>query len=204
MEVYINGTAGGIAFVNYSVCYGVGIYPDEWTLILTSSTPVTNGVLALWNTSSLLEGETYTVRLLVYDTADQVSEDRAIVVVNSAPDAPTITGKLKGNPGKEYEYTFNAIDLDGDDVKYYIDWDDGDSDETGLNPSGEDVKVKHTWDNDGTYTIRVYAEDEFGFTGPEGTLTVTMPRNRAINTPFQRFLQQHPNLFLILRLLFQR
>ena len=48
------------------------------------------------------------------------------------------------------------------------------------------------------------AEDEFGLIGPEATLTVTMPRSRAINTPFQWFLQQYPNLFPILRLLFQR
>jgi hypothetical protein len=126
---------------------------------------------------------------------------------NQPPNAPTITGRLKGNAGKEYEYTFNALDPNGDNVKYHIDWDDGDSDETGLNPSGEDVKVKHTWDNDGTYTIRAYAEDEFGLVGPEATLTVTITKgkNRAITSPFQWFLQQHPYLFPILqKILLQR
>jgi hypothetical protein len=120
---------------------------------------------------------------------------------NQPPGAPTITGKLKGNPGKSYEYTFNAIDPNGDNVKYYIDWDDGDSDETGLYPSSTDVKVKHTWDSDGTYTIRAYAEDVFGLVGPEATLTVTMPRNRAINGFFLRFLEQFPILQKILLLL---
>ncbi|GAG91213.1 unnamed protein product, partial [marine sediment metagenome] len=108
---------------------------------------------------------------------------------NRPPDTPTITGETNGQIGVEYEYTFNAVDPDGDNVKYYIDWDDGDSEETGFNPSGTDVKVKHTWNNEGTYTITAYAEDTNGLIGPEGTLSVSMPRNRATQTPFLQFLQ---------------
>ena len=36
------------------------------------------------------------------------------------------------------------------------------------------------------------------------TLHVTMPKNRAIQTPFKWFLQQYPNLFLLLKILLQR
>jgi uncharacterized protein YxeA len=129
------------------------------------------------------------------------NEDLKYATVNQPPGAPTITGPTSGKVGKEIEFTFNAVDPDGDNVKYHIDWDDGDSDETGLYPSGEDVKVKHTWDSDGTYTIRAYAEDEFGLVGPEGTLTVTMPRNRATsNVLFYRLLEQFPLLQKLLLL----
>ena len=124
--------------------------------------------------------------------------------LDESPNIPMISGETSGNAGTEYEYTFNAIDPDGDDVKYHIDWDDGNPEETGFNPSGDDVKLKNTWNNEGTYTITAYAEDEYGLVGPEGTLTVIMPRNRAINTPFLNFLQQYPNLFPMLSLLFQR
>ncbi|MCK5635984.1 MAG: PKD domain-containing protein, partial [Thermoplasmatales archaeon] len=103
-----------------------------------------------------------------------------------------------------YEYTFNAVDPDGDNVKYHIDWDDGDSEETGFNPSGTNVKVKHTWSEEGTYTIKVRAKDTNDLIGLWGTLTVTMPRNRATQRPFLSFLQQHLNLFPILQMLLQR
>jgi hypothetical protein len=124
--------------------------------------------------------------------------------LNQPPSAPIIDGETNGKNGIEYEYTFNAVDPDDDNVRYHIDWDDSNSETTDFFSSGTDVKVKHTWDNEGTYTITAYAEDEFGLAGPEGTLTVTMPRNRAINTPFQWFLQQYPNMFPILRLLLLR
>jgi hypothetical protein len=126
---------------------------------------------------------------------------------NKPPGAPTIIGETEGKVGVEYEYTFNAVDPDGDDVKYFVDWDDGDPEETGFNPSGDDVKLKNTWNSKGTYTITAYAEDTNGLVGPEGTLIViiTKGKNRAINSPFQWFLQQHPYLFPILQmLLFQR
>jgi len=53
--------------------------------------------------------------------------------------------------------------------------------------------------------ITAKARGTFGQDGPESTLTITMPRNKAYtNTPFQWFLQSHPNLFPILQLLLQR
>jgi hypothetical protein len=120
---------------------------------------------------------------------------------NQAPNKPTITGETEGKVGVEYEYTFNAVDPDGDDVKYFVDWDDGEPEETGFNPSGDDVKLKNTWNSKGTYTITAYAEDTNGLVGPEGTLTVIIKKgkNRVITSPFQWFLQPHPNLFPILR-----
>ncbi|GAG94715.1 unnamed protein product, partial [marine sediment metagenome] len=87
----------------------------------------------------------------------------------NAPNAPIIEGPASGKVGNELEYTFNAEDPNGDDVKYHIDWDDGNSETTTFNPSGKDVKVKHNWSEEGTYTIKAAAEDTNGLVGPWGS-----------------------------------
>ena len=126
--------------------------------------------------------------------------------INEPPYKPTIDGPTSGEAGTEYDYTFKAVDPDGDDLYYYIDWDD-DTFEEWIGPysSGEEVIVAHTWSEQGTYIIKAIAKDCcWGAESPESTFPVTMPRNRAINTPFLNFLQNHPNMFPILRLLLQR
>ena len=120
---------------------------------------------------------------------------------NQAPGAPTITGPTTGNAGTSYPYQFTSVDPDGDDIaEYIVNWDDG-PDETVTGPfiSGSPATASHTWTVQGTYTIRAKAKDIYGAVGPEGTLIVTMPRNRVINNPFLRFVQNHPDVFPILR-----
>jgi hypothetical protein len=122
---------------------------------------------------------------------------------NNAPNAPIITGETSGTAGKEYQYTFNAVDPDGGDVYYWVQWDDGcpSVEWIGPFPSGVDVKLNHTFANQGTFTIGAKARDVFDAESDWGELTVTMPRNRAMtNLLFLRFLEQFP----ILRLLLQR
>ena len=120
---------------------------------------------------------------------------------NLAPDAPSIEGQTKGNTGTSYDYILNAIDPEGDDVKYIIDWGDGNSDETDFSASGEDVTLSHSWSAKGTYIIKVKAEDIFGLESTETELEVSMPRVRSINNLFLRLLNQLPNRFIILRYL---
>ena len=175
---------------------------DEWI------GPYKSGELAKVN-HTWTSPDDYEIRAKAKDTNDAESEWSEVypvtIVENEPPNAPIITGETNGKIGVEYEYTFNAEDPDGDNVKYFIDWGDGDPEETGFNPSGDDVKLKNTWNSKGTYTIRAYAEDEFGLVGPEGNLTVIITKkSRAITSPFLNFLQNHPNLLPILKLLLQR
>jgi len=100
---------------------------------------------------------------------------------NNPPSAPTISGQKSGKAGKEYEYTFNAVDPDNHKVIYIIDWGDNTTDMTGYNGSGIDVQLSHTWSNKGTYIILVYAKDIHGAQGPESTYEVSMPKNKAVN-----------------------
>jgi len=125
------------------------------------------------------------------------------VNIGYVPGAPDITGRTSGKAGESYQYSFKSIDPDMDDIaEYIVDWGDDTGVETLTGPfiSGEYVFESHTWTDPGDYVITAKAIDVDGFEGPEGTLSITMPRNKAVtNTLFQRFLQQFPNSFPILR-----
>ncbi len=124
---------------------------------------------------------------------------------NLPPDKPLITGPTSGKADTPYTYTFTSTDPDGDDVSYYIKWGDGDTtDWTTFQPSGPlGYSESHTWSSQETYTIKAKAKDIYGAESDWAELTVTMPRNKAINKPFLNFLENHPNLFPLLRLLTQ-
>ena len=117
------------------------------------------------------------------------------------PEAPDIAGPASGNAGTPYDYDFTAIDPDGDNVKYYIDWGDETNEWTEFAASNTPVTVSHTWAEQGDYVITAYAQDSNGMDGPESTLPITMPRNRAYNSLFLQFLQNHPNILPIIRYL---
>ncbi len=73
---------------------------------------------------------------------------------------PVISGPTFGAPGVEYEYTFVAEDPEGDDIWYFIDWDDTTfEDWFGPYPSGTVVTVSHSWSEVGTYEIRAKSKD---------------------------------------------
>ena len=57
----------------------------------------------------------------------------ALFDYTETPYAPDIDGPPRGNAGTEYEYKFNADDPNGDNVKYHIDWGDGNTETTGFN-----------------------------------------------------------------------
>ena len=87
---------------------------------------------------------------------------------------------------------------------YYIEWGDDTAEEwIGPYPSGEIVTVKHTWSEEGLYCLRVKAKDNNGLESGWGTLEVTMPKNKAINTPFlnflENFLENHPLIYQLLQ-----
>jgi len=119
---------------------------------------------------------------------------------NAPPGAPVITGENNGNTGTEYEYTFAAVDPDGDDIaEYIVDWGDETGETiTGPFASGAEATASHTWDEDGDYTITAKAKDINGLVGPEGTLIVTMPVNKPVvqgQTVYLQFVQMLQNLF---------
>ncbi|EMR74656.1 PKD domain protein [Thermoplasmatales archaeon SCGC AB-540-F20] len=133
-----------------------------------------------------------------------------IRIGNEAPDAPDIEGPtVKPVPrslpkqGEPINYTFKSTDPDGDNVSYYIDWNDGDfEDWFGPHESGEEVVVNHTWSAEGVYTVRAKAKDIYGAESDWGTLEVTIPKNKqSHNIWFLHWLERFPILQKILDVL---
>jgi len=121
---------------------------------------------------------------------------------NIKPDTPlTPTGPSTGKINEEHQFITSTIDMDKDKVFYYFKWGDG-SNSGWLGPylSGVEVNATHKWNEKGDYTVRVKAKDTWGAESEwSDPLAVTMPKNKAIKTPFLRFLENHPHLFPLLR-----
>ena len=83
------------------------------------------------------------------------------ITSTNPPDKPILSGPSNGEIGKEYVYTSVTTDLDGDQIYYLFDWDDGSVvDWVGPYNSGETYSATHTWYNQGNFTIRVKAKDD--------------------------------------------
>jgi hypothetical protein len=82
-------------------------------------------------------------------------------------------------------------------------WGDGQYSEW-LGPfnSGETADSSHSWNKTANYQVRVKAKDSYEQeTDWSQPLTVTVPRSKSINSPLLNFLENHPKLFPLLRLL---
>ena len=119
---------------------------------------------------------------------------------DESPEKPIILGKSSGKPNTEYEYTFVATDPDGDEISYFVDW--GDNTSTGWTselPSGVVYNSSHIWSEKGDYTIQAKAKDKYGAESDWTTLTISMRKSKEFINPFLKFLENHPNLFPLLR-----
>jgi hypothetical protein len=79
--------------------------------------------------------------------------------VNNPPGTPEIYGPATFKIGVEIDFVFVSTDPDGDNISYYIDWEDDTSDECGPYPSGEQVTLSHTFYEERNYLIRAKAID---------------------------------------------
>jgi len=147
----------------------------------------------------------YLVTLRVTDNDEMTNSTTKTVNVgggNQPPNPPTITGPAKGKVRVATDYNFTAIDPDGDEVYYFIDWgDDTNSSWIGPYSSGDKITKSHTWSKKGTYTLKAKAKDTYGNESDWAALSVTMPC--SYNIPliqfWERLLELFPNAFPILR-----
>jgi len=158
---------------------------------------------------SWAEDGTYLVRVKAFD--DQGfesgwSDALSVKIGNEAPYKPdTPFGDLEGKPGDECTIRTNeATDPDGDEITVY-EWDligdDSIADETTSESS-----ITYSWNEKGTYTVRVRAIDEFGAESPwSNPASVTMPKSKITNMmPLMlRFAHGHSNLLQILKQIFR-
>jgi len=122
----------------------------------------------------------------------------------SPPEKPAKpSGTTSGKPRKEYIYTTNTTDPNGDKVYYKWDWGDGTtSGWLGPYDSGQIINATHKWKMQGNYNIRVKAKD---ITGAESEwsdpLPVSLPKNKifdAILLFLERLMEQFPLLKKVL------
>jgi hypothetical protein len=147
----------------------------------------------------------YTVILTVTDDEDNTASDTTWALINGPPNIPEIDGSTTGSPNILYTYKFTTTDPDNHDVYFIIDWDDGSPEETiGPVPSGTEDSAMHVWTSEGTYTIKAKARDIYEAESGWAELDVVITKSREVKKPFIQFLQDHLNLFPILKLLLQR
>jgi hypothetical protein len=198
LQAYVYGPYYGL--INNSVsfsCSAIGGYPpyswnwdfgdgnisDEWNPVHTYSIP-----------------DNYTVVLVVTDDSGNtsaVSTWAKIKESNNPPNPPIITGPTRVPPGR-YEYTFNATDPNGDNIKYFIDWGDDNTEETDFYPSGQEIELSHSFLNTSVYLISAKAIDILGMEGDWGTISVRISQSRQlINLIFSQFLERFKIFFNI-------
>jgi len=177
---------------------------DEWTGLYSSGTTVSTS--HTWTTAG-----TYNVKVKAEDSNGSQSgfSSAKTVVINSPPNKPTITGPSSGKAGDSHSYSTSTTDPNGDLLYYWFDWDDGtNSGWTGPYNSGQTANASHVWTAQGSYIIKVKAKDDPNGDGDlsDGTesvwsdpLPISIPKNKAVNLLFIRFLEEHPHIFPMLR-----
>jgi hypothetical protein len=184
--------------------------PLDWTIEGTylndaSGTDEANGS----KQASLITPLTYTTNIIWYVNATDGTvwtRETFFFTTESAPNTPPnmpyIDGPTSGKAGDEQEFIFSATDPHGDDISYFIDWGD-DSEEMCIGPfsSGEEVKVNHIWSDKGEYLLKARAKDINELLSPWAILEVSMPKAKATTSPLLTFLENHPHLFPLLRLI---
>ena len=135
----------------------------------------------------------------IYELESGWSNPLKVVIGNVPPESPTISGPTHGRIGVEYDYTFKAIDLNGNKIRYIINWSDGTSFTSDFYPSGTDINLSHNWTKEGKYVISAKAQDSFGLIGLERVLNLTISKSKATNDfLFNGFLERYPILEKIL------
>ena len=125
-----------------------------------------------------------------------------IKIGNQPPEPPDIDIPSHWPVGVELCITFNCTDPDGDDIKYIIDWGDGEIIETGYYGSGVTNEHCHTYETKGTYIIRIRVIDVYGAESDWFEFRIEIPRTRlSFNSLFYLFLEHFPLLERLLGLI---
>ncbi len=157
-----------------------------------------------FNLGILEYGTTYYWQIVAKDNHYAITEGPVwhfTTEENNPPNMPSIDGPNRGKPGVEYDYNFSLIDSNDDAMRLRVDWGSGTPGKWyGPYDSGTKVKLNHTWNQRGTFTIRAQAEDIFGAESSWSEFEVTIPRNKAtIGSLLQLFLDRFPLLEVFLR-----
>jgi hypothetical protein len=128
-----------------------------------------------------------------------------IIVENSKPDQPIMTGPKFGTTGKDIEFKVSAVDPDDHDIYYFIRWDDGTNlDWDGPYQSGEEVTFTHQYTEGGSRAIITIAKDIVSEKSQQCTHNIRIINNRAVSRTVNLrlldiFINHFSNIFERLR-----
>jgi hypothetical protein len=190
----------------------IPLTPSSFTVIVTSGgSPVNQAYVCVWKGSEVYQTgftnsagqKTFSIspnsqgEMYVTVTKQNYIPYEAIVLAidenNNPPNTPQRpSGPTSGSTNVEYTYSTRATDPEGDNVYYQWDWGDGTvSKWFGPYSSGAEVTAKHSWNVQGSYSIRVKSKDinqaESTWSEP---LAIVMPLNYNVlgNQPFQNII----------------
>ena len=210
-----NPNGGGIASCGASaVSYGGGGTNAAETrvgkMIINMYQAYQDGALTfgeMWGTAitNFIEPDMSTIEYKTVESWEAFGDPTLVIAEGSHPplQPETPSGATGGKIGTEYSYSTNTIDPDGDNIYYLFDWgDDTFSDWIGPYASGEICTANHTWDKKGDFQVRVKARDDHGAQSEwSDSLSITMPKNKVINTHplILQFFENHPRLSSLLK-----
>jgi hypothetical protein len=129
------------------------------------------------------------------------SDPKEVMIEPKPNDPPTTpsepSGQSSGYTENSYKYSTSAADPDDHQVKYTFDWGDDSTSETEYVDSGTTASMTHSWNNAGTYSLKVKATDSKGkSSGWSSSRTVTITTsgsqlNRPPNMPSNPSPQNH-------------
>lgn len=160
-------------------------YRWDWT---NDGTWDTAWLSSPYATHSYSSTGTYVVNIEVKDNDGATDTDLTSVTIPGGNQAPSIphrpSGPTVGYVWYSYTYTTYATDPEGGKIRYIFDWGDGTSSYTIFYNSGDVASAFHTWNYQGSYAVRVKAEDEHSAQSDwSEPLPLTIPL--AFSAPFE-------------------
>ena len=179
-EVEVEGVKGALCAIsrNYEL-FGYGYTDSSGHVVIEFSEPILPGddldfVVTAYNMIPYFD--------LIAVTGESTPPE--------TPEKPE--GPKQGAPEETYSYSSTTEDPDEDQIYYMWDWGDGNySSWLGPYDSGETCTESYSWNEKGTYSVRVKAKDIYGKESDwSDPLEVIMPRGKIVLL-FLEFLEQH-------------
>jgi PKD repeat protein len=127
----------------------------------------------------------YNVTLIVTDNHGKTDQDSTIasVIEASKPlSQPDVTGPVNGYTNIEYNFSIIVNDSNSD-IKFIINWDDGNIIESGNHTAGSLFIINHTWKKPGQYNITVTASDDQTDATTKKTIEIYAPKDSGTKIP---------------------
>ena len=111
---------------------------------------------------------------------------------NIPPNPPEVNGPSLGKIGEKIDFEISTTDYENEKIYYMIDWDDG-SDEEVYGPynSGEEISISHTFNEKGTYFVKVKAKDASNDESPSVLHNINIEKGKQKSKLFFYMLLNH-------------